>query len=546
MGTVNRRSFRPAGGHSGAGEHGARLDPSAVLRTLRQWKSAVRSWLSRGLRRVHQLRPTKVVGLVLGPALLVTVIYLPTSLTESQHHLLALIVMTVTFWVFRALPIPVTPMLALALAVVFDVAPAQKVFGAFSSPTLFLLIGGFIITRAMIKHGLGRRIAIMALLVPGIAGSTYRIVIAFGFLAALLSGVMDNGVVAAMLLPIATGLLQTLSPGIHRASGTPEGEHLRFGTALMLITAYGATVGALTTPFGDASNLVGWQFIRTKFGEVIPVLTWVTLAVPIVLVLFTVLCAAVLLTNRPEVGRLPEARQRLLEFRAELGRMSRGELNTAIAFGTALCLWFMPPLVGVVTGYGSNLHQALTERLQPSVVAILAASLLFMLPVPDEDGFTLRWKDLTRLDWGPVFLMGSSLALGELMGRTGLAQVLGQMLASYAGGLGTMGVYLTAAGTALLISELTSNVVSISVFVPVLPALARAGGGDPLEMALIATFAAIYGFMLPISTSANAIVYASGKIPFWRMVRTGLIVDLSGAVVVVCGVVVMLRVVGIA
>ncbi|WP_169449474.1 SLC13 family permease [Marinimicrobium agarilyticum] len=484
----------------------------------------------------------KILGLLLGPALMLITMFLPSGLEQEQQNLLAVIVVTVTFWVFQPLPIPVTSVLGLALCIIFNVAPASTVFGAFSSPTLFLLIGGFILTQSMSKYGLGQRIALKALLLPGVARSTYRIIIVFGALATLLSGVIDNGAVAAMLLPIALGLVKIFSSdveekGINVNGATP----LRLSSALLLITAYGATLGALVTPFGDASNLVGWKFIQTEFDTDISVLEWMAMGGPIVITMFAFLCGIILLVNRPEIGSLPNATTRIKNQLKAMGPMDRGEVNTLIAFCFAVTFWFLPPVIGMVVGKENVIYQFASGQLPPSVVAILAAALLFMLPISREKGFTLRWRDTASMDWGPLLLVGSALALGTMMERTGLAQTLGQHIAGEIAGVGAIWVYIAAAALAISMSELTSNLVSISVLVPIIPTLAVSGGGDPKAAALIATFAAIYGFMLPISTSANAIVYSSGQIPFRRMVKTGLLVDLSGIAVVVTGVLLVVR-----
>lgn len=491
-----------------------------------------------------KLTKSRALGLLLGPVIFGLALWLPMPLTLEQQRLLAVVLLTVIFWVFRAVPIPVASLLALALAVLLDVAPGRQVFGAFSSSTLFLLLGCLILTRAMIKYGFGKRVAYRVLSIPGISSSTYRIVVAFGALAALLSAVMDNGALTAMLFPVALGLVNALEPDIRPKSTDPHGgTPLRFGTALLLMTAYSSTVGALFTPFGDAANLVAWQFIRERFDVAMPAQTWTALSAPIVVILFAVLSVVVLFMNRPEVRRLPEARQLIQRRRKELGPMSRGELNTALVFGLAVTLWCLPPAVAVVTGPSSEVALAMAERLHPAVVAVVAAVLLFMLPIGRSEGFTLRWRDARQVDWGPVLLMGCALALGRLMASTGLAEVLGKALAQHAGAVGVPGVYFLSAAVALLVSEMTTNLVSISVLLPILPSVLVASDGDPLTATLVAAFAGIYGFMLPISTTANAIVYGSGQVPFSRMLRTGVIVDVSGVIVIVFGVMLMLRLV---
>ncbi len=481
----------------------------------------------------------RIIGLLAGPALLVVVLFAPLPLNGEQKSLLAIVVMTVVYWIAQPISIPVTSILALTLAVVLNVASARTVFGAFSSPTLFLLLGGFIITLSMAKYGLGKRIALAVLSLPGVGGSTRNIVIAFGLMAALLSGVIDNGAIASMLVPVAIGIVHALSDDIYKQTNTAR-HPLRFATALMLITAYGATLGALLTPFGDSANMVGRQFIREEFGVAISIGKWMMLSAPIVIVLFFLLVIAVLVVNPPEV-RYVHAAAYFRDLRRQLGVMSRGEKNTAVVFGMAVFFWLLPAFVTLVSGPLSSSHIILVERLPPSVVAMLAACCLFVLPVGRHEGFTMRWRDVRQMDWGPILLVGSALALGKLMSETGLAQTVGAMLAEKIGDVGQLGVSFFSSATAILFSEVSNNLVSITVLVPTIVPVAEAGGGDPLVVALVATFSAIYGFMLPISTSANVIVYGSGLIPVRQMIKTGFIVDLSGILVITLGVSLMLN-----
>ena len=69
--------------------------------------------------------------------------------------------------------------------------------------------------------------------------------------------------------------------------------------------------------------------------------------------------------------------------------------------------------------------------------------------------------------------------------------------------------------------------------VPVVIAIAQAQGADPFIPALGATFAASLGFMLPVSTPCNAIVYGSGYIPLMKMVKYGILLDIVGAIVII-------------
>ena len=485
---------------------------------------------------------------------MVALIVAPLPVTGDQHLLVAILALTMTYWVTEALPIPVTSILALALCAIFDVAatpgddgPAARVFGEFATPTIFLFIGGFIVAQAMIKYDLSRRAALRVLALPGVARSTWLLIAAFGAVSAAISSVIVNGAVAAMMLPIALGLDKALSKLIRETvPGAAERERLRFSTALMLMTAYGITVGGLLTPLGDGSNLIGLGFISDQLDVEVSFREWVLLAAPVVATLYPVLALLVLVTNRPETRRIRGARQFVRRERAALGPMSRGEINTLIVFALAVVLWLLPTAVGLIAGRDARLHVLLAERLDPSVVAILAAALLFALPISvRRNEFTLTWADAVRIDWGTVLLIGTGLTLGRLMADTGLAELIGESVAAGLGLASPFVVYTVAAAIAILISETTSNTASVGIIVPMVPALTAANGGDPLTAALVAVFAATYGFMLPISTSANAIAFSTGRIPITKMIRTGFAVDISGVLLIVAGTQIMLSLVHI-
>ena len=156
-------------------------------------------------------RGRRSIGLFAGPVLALVVYVLSGALDGPQRTLAAVLTLVLVYWISEAIPIPVTAVLGLALTIVLGVAPAVDVFGAFASSTIFLFIGGFIIAEAMMTHGLDRRFAFRVLALPGVAGSTYRTIIAFGAIAMLLSAFISNTAAVAMLFPIALGVIGALS-----------------------------------------------------------------------------------------------------------------------------------------------------------------------------------------------------------------------------------------------------------------------------------------------------------------------------------------------
>jgi solute carrier family 13 (sodium-dependent dicarboxylate transporter), member 2/3/5 len=181
------------------------------------------------------------------------------------------------------------------------------------------------------------------------------------------------------------------------------------------------------------------------------------------------------------------------------------------------------------------------RTLDEGTVAIVAAALLFILPVNwAERRFTLNWNEAARIDWGTIILFGSGIALGTMLSDSGLAETLGKGIAETLGFTSLVAVSAVAALIAILISETTSNTASATIVIPI----AAAAGLNPVIPALAAVFGASFGFMLPVSTPQNAVVYGSGLIPITKMVRSGIVFDFIGIILIVLLIPIMARLVG--
>jgi sodium-dependent dicarboxylate transporter 2/3/5 len=491
------------------------------------------------------------IGFVAGLVAFALISIAPLDLTGPQQTLAAVLALVVLFWVTEAIPVPATALLALALCSFLAVAPPGEVFSAFASPTIFLFIGSFILARAMSVHGLDRRFALRVLSIRGIAGSTYGTIIAFGVVAALMSAFISNTATTAMLLPIGLGIIGIYGGLMgrshrHDRPGEPDPGTGNLSAALMLMIAYSASVGGLLTPIGSPPNLLGRGFLETQTGVTVPFLQWTFIAAPIVAVMFIALCVILIALNRPEARSIPGARAYIASERAGLGHFSAGERNTLIAFLVAVALWILPGVVGVVAGEDSEAYASVRERLDEGVVALMAASLLFILPLDRRlRRFTMTWRQAVAIDWGTIVLFGAGIALGSLLSSTGLAGLIGEALAGSLGDAAPLVLTFLAVVAAIVISETTSNTASVGIVVPIVISLAAASGLNPVIPAFAAIFGSSFGFTLPVSTPPNAIVYGSGMVPIARMIRSGLVFDIIGAVVVTLGVTVMAEVAGL-
>ena len=144
----------------------------------------------------------------------------------------------------------------------------------------------------------------------------------------------------------------------------------------------------------------------------------------------------------------------------------------------------------------------------------------------------VRWRDIDRTtDWGVIILFGGGLTLGTILKLTGASSFLAGHLNHLTAGWPFILVVGAVVVFVIFLTELTSNTATTALFVPVFYQVAVEMGVPPSQLVLPLTIAASCAFMLPIATPPNAIVYGSGQVPQRIMMRTGLVLNLSFAVI---------------
>ena len=525
----------------------SRTDVDAAFARPATYRSLGEQQLSPREERFERGRRT--VGLFLAPVVTAVMLLLPLDLEGQQQTIAAVLLGVVVLWITEPVPIPIGGFIGIVAIVALGAATADEALAPFGSSTIFTFIGAFILAQAMLKHGLARRFAMFVLDAPGVGTSAVRLVIAFGLITALLSAFVSNTATVAMLLPTALGILTVVAKLMQDRGVVAEDFdplRLRFGAALMLMLAYGASVGGLLTPVGSPPNLIGRGLIEEATGERISFLDWMIMALPICGLMFVALAVVVLLLNKPEIRKLDGVEEWVDAERAKLGRLSLAERNSLVAFVVTVTLWITPGIVGLVAGTESSAYETVGHRLDEGVVAILGASLLFLLPTDwKQREFTLRWSDAAKIDWGTVVLFGTGIIFGSLLESSGLAKTIGNGTSDLLGVSSVIALTAFAAALAILVSETTSNTAAAAVVVPIIIPIAVNADVNPFIPALAATFAASFGFMLPVSTPQNAIVYGSGVVPITTMIRTGFSFDVIGALLIVGLLPVMVSVVGL-
>ncbi len=474
-------------------------------------------------------RRRRTVGLFLGPLVLIVIVLAPIPIPFAAHRLAGILAMMVVLWITEALPLAVTALIGPVLAIVLRVAPARTAFAPFADPIIFLFIGSFMLAEAMFVHGLDRRIAFSALSWRAVGSSPTRMLIVFGGVTAAISMWISNTATTAMMFPIGLSIVAHLTKGRESERGSRE-----FATAMMLICAFGASIGGIGTPIGTPPNLIGIGMLNRIADVKITFFQWMLLGVPIVVLLFGFLVAYFYFRTLKGLIVDTSQSEHFQEELRRLGPLSRGQRNVLVAFGVTVTLWLLPGLLAIVGAGETAFAKGFAAAVPESVAAVCGAILLFILPIAwRARRFTLTWEEAVRIDWGIILLFGGGLSMGELAFSTGLAEAMGRGITSWLPSQSELALTVLFAAVAIVMSEAASNTASANMVVPIAIAVSQAAGVHPLQPALAATLGASMGFMMPISTPPNAIVYSSGHVPITAMMRHGVALDVAGFVVIV-------------
>ena len=417
-----------------------------------------------------------------------------------------------TWWITEAIPIPVTSLLPLILFPLTNALNVQTVTKSYGDPIIFLYVGGFIIAVAIEKCGLHRRIALNTILRTGT--DARNIILGFMIATAFISMWISNTATAVMMLPIGTAIIGQLS----NTQGPTE-----FGKALMLCIAYAASIGGMATLIGTPTNLVFAGIVRETYQTEISFTQWMAIGLPVSIVLL--IASWFYLTRigfKLGGSSLSGGREEIRNMLRALGKISFEEKAVGIVFSiTALC-WMLRSFV-------------LTKWLpgiDDSVIAIAGAMSLFLIPSRNEKGTMLiDWKAAVNIPWGIILLFGGGLAIASAFQSSGLADWLGSQM-TLLQGVPLLLLILILVSSVTLLSEIASNVATAAMILPILVALAIAIGVHPYILMVAATVAASCGFMLPVATPPNAVVFGSGYLRIRDMIKAGFWMDVISITVV--------------
>jgi sodium-dependent dicarboxylate transporter 2/3/5 len=323
-----------------------------------------------------------------------------------------------------------------------------------------------------------------------------------------------------MMLPVALSVATIVAP----EADSSDRDAVNFGKAIVICVAYSATIGGLGTIVGTATNALVAGFMQQNYGETISFAQWLAYGLPTVVLLMPLAWLVVVKLAFPfRLGSQVSARIALEDARAALGPMSKAERRVTAVFVLTAAAWIAGPLIRLLPGFA---------EFNDTTIGLLAGFALFLTPSGSpEGGALLTGKDLRRVPWDVLLLFGGGLALAEAIQGSGLSALIGDVLA----GIGAWPlIALIALMVTLLVfwTELNSNVATAATFMPILAAIAATSNYPVLQLVAPVALASSCGFMLPVGTPPNAIVFGSGRLEMQDMIRAGWRVNLASIVIV--------------
>lgn len=452
---------------------------------------------------------------------------------------LAILVTSMLMWISESIPAPITALIIPCLGISYGIITPQDAFSPFASEITFLFIGAFFLALGLEKHSLDRRIALSILSLGRGLPSLRVLICLLGSASFFLSMWMSNTATVAIICPIALGVISIINQHI-----TSETDRSNFNAAALLFICYAATFGGIATPIGTPANLLTIGFLAENNLH-ISFLDWITWGLPISLICFLLLSIFLLIRfkiTEPPLETFQDIYKTLDHERLKLGKMSQGEMQVATLFILAITLWICPDLM---TAHPSteSIGRWLTKHLPTANVALMVGLGLFLLPTSSPHPRNLIQEEINQIDWGTIFLFGGGLSLSAILVKTGMAHDLGHLLAGAAGG-GSLWSLILLSIVALLLSEIISNTASAAILLsiafsatPILQGFSSSASGlnhaHLISPIMAVGISSSLGFMMPIATPPNTIVYGTGLIPLKKMLTTGLVVNLIGLFVVV-------------
>jgi sodium-dependent dicarboxylate transporter 2/3/5 len=444
-------------------------------------------------------------------------------------YTLAVALLMAIWWITEIIPLAATSLIPVALFPLLGIMDGKDVAATYFNHVIFLFIGGFLVALAMQRWDLHKRIALRILMVTGSRPGS--ILLGFMLATAFLSMWISNTATAMMMIPILIAVIGKLE------ENTSKQGISRFSIGLLLGVAYSASIGGVATLVGTPPNLSFARIFQIMFPEApdISFTQWFLFALPFSVTFFVIVWGYLLLRFRPAKGDWSSKHRDLFHKQySGLGAMSYEEKAVLTIFILLAFLWLSRADLQfgnlVIPGWSRIFR--VPEFINDGTVAIAVSSVLFLLPSKREKhGRLMNWQTAAKIPWHIVLLFGGGFALATGFKESGLSVWFGENL-QWLQGMHIIFIILMVSLLMTFLTELTSNTATTEMLLPILAGLSVSINVNPLILMVPATISASMAFMLPVATPPNAIIFGTDRIRIIDMARTGILLNLIGALLI--------------
>lgn len=486
------------------------------------------------------MKPTKLLAILSGPvsALLgYFVMYHVVGADPTVSRMMGVALWMACWWILEAVPLAVTSLLPIFLFPLGKIMGTKEVAPMYMNHVLFLFVGGFIMAFAMEKWNLHKRIALRIIL--WIGTDVTRILLGLMLASYILSMWISNTATTMMMIPTTLAVIVKVEQML-------GGQKSRIGIGMLLGIAYAASIGGTATLVGTPPNLIFLTHYTATFPEGAPIsfLQWFSFGFPISLTFLFIAYWVIRKMYAPKQAAIGKTNVALFQQEYDtLGRPTFEEKVVMVLFTVMAILWFTRADLEIgsftLPGWSNFFFSDYADYFQDGTVAIFIATLLFIIPSKQHRGeMVMEWESVKKLPYNIILLFGGGFALAKGFTESGLSDWLAGQL-DFVGTLPAIITIFVICTFMTFLTEMTSNMATTQLVLPVFAAIAVAADIDPLLLMIPATFSASFAFMLPVATAPNTIIFGSEKVAMKDMIRTGIILNLIGVVLITMGILVL-------
>lgn len=422
------------------------------------------------------------------------------EITEDGWHLFAIFAATILGFILQPIPIGAVAFIGVTMAALTGVTTVGVAISGYGNSTIWLIICAFLLARAFIKSGLGRRISFLIIKAIGKSSLT------LGYAITLSDFVISPATPSSTAR--AGGIIYPIIRSLSSALGSEPGQTARkFGAYIMQIEYQANAITCAMFMTAMAGNPMAVELAAKSIGVEITWSAWAMAAIVPGLISLAVMPLLLYKLFPPEIHDMPHARKMAVEELDKMGPMSYMEKVVAFVFVLALGLW----------GTSELTHMNATGVGMVAVVILILSGVLTWKDVLEEKGA-----------WDTMFWMGSLIALAGGLAKSGFIKTVSGMAgaAIQAAGFSWLAAFMILiliyvyshycfASVSAHISAMYAAFLSVSVVV-----------GTPPLLAAIA-FAALSNIMIPLTHyggGAAPILYGAGFVSQGKWWQLGFII----------------------